>query len=48
MNPLAAAEAKLRDLAGYRGLPGKEQFLTGDECRLIVEELNRLRRERDR
>lgn len=43
MNPLAAAEAKLRDLAGYRGQPGSAQALSGEDCRLIAEELDRLR-----
>ncbi len=43
MNPLAAADAKLRDLAGYRGQPDSEFALSGEDCRLIAEELDRLR-----
>jgi hypothetical protein len=43
MSTLAFAEVRLRDRAGYRGQPDSEFALSGEDCKLIAEELDRLR-----
>ena len=39
------AESSLRDNAGCRGIPSDANALTGDDCRVLAEELDRLRAE---
>jgi hypothetical protein len=43
VSTLDFAEIRLRDRAGYRGQPDSEFALSGEDCRLIAEELDRLR-----
>ena len=43
MTALQTAEAKLRDIAGYRGQASAPFALTSEDCRAIADELDRLR-----